>query len=576
MEIAGENLRGISDAQFPRDLPSESEENIIIIVCESDSINWSFHEGGKYNFAPTVFWTTPHVQDEDRTPPPCTSLTRFLCQHALSYIFGGIDLKSATKQSACRAAAKRKVPSITAYILSNNAIHERDIIFLFQDVPTRLLRLQNSNFFTSQQLGEITKPLISVGQFAAMYAAKEHHGSPILLLNGGSAITYMGMDRESKLLGGGACPGMSIRCRTLFDYCSKDFPHIDFEKYEQITEKAKGSKKPISIFASNMEVGIAANATAELAGQLRNIVKQFLKAVDSHDTPITVVITGDDTETLEQLLKENCSDMVEAEPNVAFPSSSEVTFRVRKNMVPYGVQHLLTTYRAKRSPLDPDDELRESLIGLRAATFSKNSTDIKDICRGSIVRIVRGKRFEEDTFVILLDNTENVLLNLLGLYDAMALYAEVGEETKEENKEEWVGEKKEALTKVQNDLETKNDKIKKRKTELDAAKNRDGSITKTVFPEEQNNAKKRKRPSLEKKSDDPQKFIGQRLAKYFDDPTDEDPDNQVLYFGIIDNFSKENSLWHIKYDDDDEEEFDYSEIRKAILLYAKSKSDDEK
>ena len=364
---------------------------------------------------------TPHVQDEDRSPSPCTSLTRFLCQHALSYIFGGVDLKSATKQSASRAAAKRKVPSITAYILSNNANHEKDISFLFQDVPTRLFRLHNKNFFTSQQLGEITRPLISVGQFAAMYAAKEDHGSPILLLNGGSAITYMGMDKESKLLGGGACPGMSIRCRTLFDYCSKDFPNIDFEKYKQITEKAKDDNKPISIFASNMEVGIAANATAELAGQLRNIVKQFLKAVGPSETPVTVVITGDDIETLEQLLKKNCSGMVETEPDVAFPSSSEVTFRMRKNMVPYGVQYLLTANREKRSPLDPDEEIRDTLMGLRIATFSTDATDFQGICRGLIVRIVRGERFEEDTFVVLLDSGKNVFLDLLQLYGELTL-----------------------------------------------------------------------------------------------------------------------------------------------------------
>ena len=105
-------------------------------------------------------------------------------------------MKSATKHSASRAAAKRKVPSITVYVLSNSVDHENDISFLFQDVPARLFRLRNTDFFTSLQLGEITKPLISVGQFAAMYAAKEDHGSPILLLNGGSAITYMGMDKD--------------------------------------------------------------------------------------------------------------------------------------------------------------------------------------------------------------------------------------------------------------------------------------------------------------------------------------------------------------------------------------------
>ena len=158
----------------------------------------------------------------------------------------------------------------------------------------------------------------------------------------------------------------------------------------------------------------------------------------------------------------------------------------------------------------------------------------------------------------------------------MALYAEVGEETKEENKEDWVEEKREVLTKVQVDLETNNDKIKKRKVQLDTAKKKDGSIINTVRLEEQNKTKKRKRASAEKKNDDPKKYVGQRIAKYFDDPTDEDPGHQVIYFGTIDKFSNDNALWHIKYDDDDEEEFDYTEIRAAILLYAKSKNEDSK
>lgn len=160
--------------------------------------------------------------------------------------------------------------------------------------------------------------------------------------------------------------------------------------------------------------------------------------------------------------------------------------------------------------------------------------------------------------------------------DAMALYSEVGEETKEENKEEWVGEKREALTKVQVNLEGNHDKIKKRKIELDAAKKKDGSIIKTVCPEEKTKAKKRPRPNPKKEKDDPKKYIGQRLAKFFDNPTPKNPDKQIIYFGTIDKFTTDNLLWHITYDDDDEEEFDFNEIRDAILLYAKNKEYDEK
>mmetsp|Transcript_25577 Transcript_25577/g.56039 ORF Transcript_25577/g.56039 Transcript_25577/m.56039 type:complete len:451 (-) Transcript_25577:1399-2751(-) len=427
-----ETSGGIKNAELPRDLPSQSENHFIVIVCESDEIKWSFHDGASFNYAPTIFWTTPQLQDEDRSAPSCMSLTRFLCPHALAHTFGIPDLKSATKQNADRTAAKRKFPYTTVYVLSNNTQHENDISFLFSEVPSRLFRLSNANFFTPQQMGMMTQPLISVGQFAAMYGAKMDYKSPVLLLNGGSAITYIGLDKDSKFLGGGACAGMPIRCRTLFDYCSKDFPSIDFKKYKQITDKAKEDKKPISIFATDIEVSIAANATAEMAGQLRNIVKQFLKTVGPLDTPVTVVITGDDTDILEELLHENCSNMVEAEPHVAFPPSSKVTFTVRKNMVAYGIQHLLAANKKKQAPLDPDEEIREALIGLRGAYIKESNAN--KIYRGSIMRVVSGNVLEEDTFILLLDDGENIYLDLVKLYDSLALYAEVTEENKEEKK----------------------------------------------------------------------------------------------------------------------------------------------
>ena len=325
-------------------------------------------------------------------------------------------MKDATKQSASRAAAKRKVPSVSIYVLSNNHDLERDLIQLFQDIPTRMIRLRPSHFFSSNQFDGLSESMISVGQYAAMYAAKMDHGSPILLLTGGSAITYVGIDKESKFLGGGACPGMSIRCRTLFDYCSKDFPNVGFREYKKITDKAKLDKKSISLFAPNMQVGIAANATAELAGQLRNIVKQFLKLVGPTETPATVVITGDDREILNQLLKENCAGLIETEPDVTYPSNDKVTFVMRKNMAFCGVENFLLANKKKRSTPHPDEETRERFIGLRVAAFKKPS---KTTCLGSISRIVPGKRLEEDTFIVLLDDGETVCLDFLQIYGTL-------------------------------------------------------------------------------------------------------------------------------------------------------------
>ena len=366
---------------------------------------------------------------------------------------------------------------------------------------------------------------------------------------------------------------MSIRCRALFDYCHKDFPSLGFDRYKEITDKAKLEKKPMSLFASDMEVGIAANATAELAGQLRNIVKQFLKLVGPTDQPATVIITGDDTEILMQLLEENCSGMIETEPDVVFPPPNKVVFSASKNMAPYGVKHLLQRNKKQQSPPNPNDEIREDLLGLRVVTFKKSR---KTLYRGSISRVLPGKKLEEDTFGVLLDDGENIMLDLVQLYDAMALYKEVGEEISEEFSEDWVGEKREASTKVQANLEESSDKIRQRKTELDATKAKEGSIEKAIGPEEEIRPAKRQKSTPKKKSYDPQKYVGQRIAKYFDAPTDENEDNQDIFFGTVESYSKEDKLWHIAYDDNDEEDFDISDLKVGVQEYAEHKDEDDK
>jgi len=585
--VGGNILPKVQPVVLPRDLPHEAEEHCISIICESDRLKWNFHDG-KHKFAPTVFWVTSHVEAGDRSLPPCLALSRFLCRQAKNYMFGDDNVKSATKQNASRIATKRKVPSITVYILSNNATHEADIAFLFQSIPARLFKLSNTDFFTSEELGVMTSPLISVGQYAAMFALKIDYGSPVLLFNGGTAVTYIAMDKESKLLGGGACPGIAIRCRTLFDYCSEDFPSISFDKYKRITNKAKSEKKPISLFSSNLEEGVIANATAEMAGQLRNIVKQFIKTVgpsiDTTEAP-KVVITGEDsdTEILVQLLKENCSNLVVPEPDVTFPPSTKDMICVRKNMAAYGIQHILVTHKKKKAPRDPDDILRENIIGIRAAKVSQ-STDLtgcntKTIQRGSIVRIIPGKIIEDDTIVLLTDEGDEVILDSVQLFESMFLYSEVGEECKELDKADWVEEKRKASTKVVGDLVGKNNKIQKRKEELDAIKKKEGSVV-NMLSTSGNDKRGEKRPRpTPKKEDNPEKYISQRIAKYFEMPHPENVNQikKVLFIGTIDSISHPsnlNLLWHVRYDDGDEEEYDFRELRAGILLYAKEKGPD--
>ena len=158
----------------------------------------------------------------------------------------------------------------------------------------------------------------------------------------------------------------------------------------------------------------------------------------------------------------------------------------------------------------------------------------------------------------------------------MALYREVGEETSEENNEDWVGEKQEASTKAQANLEESSDKIKQRKIQLEATMAKEGSIEKAVGPEEESRPTKRLKSTPRKKRYDPLNYLGQRIAKYFDAPTDDDEENQELYFGTVESYREEDKLWHIEYDDGDAEDFDFDDLRTAVLEYAQNKDQDEK
>jgi len=236
---------------------------------------------------------------------------------------------------------------------------------------------------------------------------------------------------------------------------------------------------------------------------------------------------------------------------------------------------------------DTDDEYRERLVGLRgarAASFNVNNQVKGGIFRGTIVLVLHesGKSLQEDTFEILFDNDgERQVLDLVELYDALALYMEVGEETEEENKLDWVAKKRETSKNVQACLLKKFSKIQKRQEELDAILETEGSIAKVLgIPPLVQRGKKRSRPS-DGKHPNPQQFVSKRIAKWFEGPDPDDPTKSVssLFFGTIDYISNQEgkeTWWHVTYDDDDMEDFDIRQVRQGIADYEKNKSKDPK
>lgn len=167
--------------------------------------------------------------------------------------------------------------------------------------------------------------------------------------------------------------------------------------------------------------------------------------------------------------------------------------------------------------------------------------------------------------------------------DVLTLYADVMEKDVEMNSDDWAIDKMETLKGVQAELELI-PKVNRRKSELEKAKAKHGSIAsvvRTVTNEVSTSIttltrheRKRKNPfespkkpktKIPNPKKDPRAILGKRVAKYFD---------RNLFFGtvknIVDDVVDEDAnevWWHILYDDDDEEDMDAQQVRTGLKLY---------
>ena len=69
---------------------------------------------------------------------------------------------------------------------------------------------------------------------------------------------------------------------------------------------------------------------------------------------------------------------------------------------------------------------------------------------------------------------------------------------------------------------------------------------------------------------DPQAYIGARVSKMF---------GADVYYGTITSYipapsAKDDDLWHVLYDDDDSEDFDAKDLKKALNLYRQKEAGD--
>lgn len=590
-----QNFSNITDTAWPDSSPSKYEERLLSVCCGNTSLKWAIHEGVAGNFLPILFWSTPAPsKDETETGDPCSILERHLPPGGHELIFGTRGAP-ADKKNANKAAAERRVPTLTVYVVSSNRSNEAGVEAMFKDIPCRIYRMTQTDFY-SPEGG--TYEGMGIDRLSNMRAATKFYGSPLLVIDGGTALTYTGANAQGKLIGGGIYPGVAATIRSLHDYTGA-LPLLSQEDVEQAATRATANQAPLPVFAKDTKTAIITTTLKGLSSVCWNAVNVFKQQViadkdhggggdaeemenvegapapaknnDNDDLLFTICVTGGDMVMIDNLLKVDHNNILPSQnPSTAMDG---IEISKHRNLCHYGVGTVLSeksqVVQLKQSE---DDLLRAEIVGQRVAKRFQIGKEEK-IYRGAVAATAAGKDLEDDWFFVRYDDGDTEHLSITGLYDGLSLFNALGEADPAAMEGEK-GKKKVAQAKETVDmLISKSAAVKKHsETPVDdrkAANSRKrgpGGSSKSAPP-----SKASKTKSFSKKQD-PHSYVNLRCAKAFG------PD---VYFGTITKYitpptARDDELWHVLYDDDDSEDFDSKDLRRALSLYKANIASDKK
>eukprot|EP00934_Nitzschia_sp_Nitz4_P001628 Nitzschia sp. Nitz4//scaffold222_size33694//3280//5255//NITZ4_007860-RA/size33694-augustus-gene-0.21-mRNA-1//1//CDS//3329542585//1628//frame0 len=560
-------------------LPQPNEDRFITVMCGNSSLYWAVHSGRSDHFQPGLFWKTCAVSEEDMQETSASSvLARYIPPQAQEMIFG--QGAPATKDSALRKSQSRRAPILTVYVLSTNPTNEEGVAFLFSELPHRMFHVENSDFFSKEQGCYQT---LGVDRAASLYGGFQLcNKTATLVVDGGTAWTYTAIDSNGKIMGGGIAPGVMARFRSLSDYCGR-LPLVTVESYMSVFRKAVETKEYPPTFATDTEMNMITSVFQETAVRCRHMVQMFLadlkqKSGTNTVPPAAILVTGGDAPLITEFLRKDC-EMFPFLPEV--PAAGEnLKIEQAKHLSHFGFSNLLVGKAESAKPPTPEDELRMKLSGQRVAKgFDAADVDGDFIYRGYVLSVIQGKDLDHDSFIVRYDDGDQDYMKIDELHDCLKLYQTVGEKKETsvvQLPEVEVTKKKAIAGELADKLAKDSVAVQTRIKEAEAAPVPPVAVAAEKRPlvpsvVEPPKTKKARRSSPKEKQ---ASYINQRVAKHFPAPNSSGVLEDELYFGTVSEFKA--GYWHIVYDDDDEEDFDETELKTAILLYDQHRQEDPK
>jgi pantothenate kinase type III len=369
--------------------------------------------------------------DEILAGDPCSILERYLPNGGHELIFGS-QSAPADKAQAAKTASTRRIPLVSVYIVSTNPDNEAGVEFLFRDIPCRMFRLKASDFFSEEQ-GAYEG--MGIDRLANVKAASKFYNYPLMVMDGGTAMTYTAADAKGNIVGGGIYPGFAAMYRSMHDYTGA-LPLVSQEDINNTVNEAAANKKPLPVFATDTKTAMITTGLKAMSEVCWAAVDSFKEQVlkykeenpvaaanaseadngkdDNKDRLFTICLTGGDGDVIAKLLDHDHGHIV---ASVKGPEAREgIEVQKHKHLTHYGIGQVLDEKTSAGQALQSEiDRVREEIVGQRVAKEFVIRKETKTF-RGSVAAVAAGKSIDEDWFYIRYDDGDTEHLTVASLY----------------------------------------------------------------------------------------------------------------------------------------------------------------
>lgn len=386
----------IKETSWPDSKLNHNENKYMSVSIGNTSVHWALHYVRESSIEPHLFWRTPLIIEEDVEEQDndaiCLSLARYLPEEARQFLFAGE--KEMGSVALALSEREKRGYDVSIYIVSTNTVQNAYFARLFQGVPSRLFLMKKSDFFfQNDDEGEEVYGGSDIDRLAVLRGAIVKYGTPTLVIDAGSVLSYIAADVHGTVVGGGITPGLQMRL-DYFSETMKDIPPLDIAKVtrdvldqsKSTNDKKKNTK--VEIFSTNMKSQVINGMKNEVVSGIQSVIqawlhtvvkgKQKMKTISprAHNLLNHVIFTGGSGEMLERLVR---------------PTSSNAKFRTRfvAGLLHFGVNYVLTkpltndtTISNDDTPMTPAKKLKVTMDPNRfvdervAGYFSKISDDL--------------------------------------------------------------------------------------------------------------------------------------------------------------------------------------------------------